>query len=182
MAFHSGIHLYQNDLYFHLPFSPLLYLLALFLPQLLFLLLLLLIFLLHLILLEHQELVWPKEKSKQNINLSEIKKIKKYFISRDAYLIKDLKMVRWQIYRQEKIFYKCLRDRRAAVRTENIKCRNWVICKIHLKGWSVRITPVMSDQSPWFKNLNPTLRPNLRPNSDDSLCNVMDSCKIFGST
>jgi len=30
--------------------------------------------------------------------------------------------------------------------------------------------------------LNPTLRPNLRPNSDDSLCLVIDSCKIFGST
>ena len=44
-------------------------------------------------------------------------------------------------------------------------------------------------QSPRFKNfvssrnsLNPTLRPNLRPNFDDSLCHVIDSCKIFGST
>ena len=43
--------------------------------------------------------------------------------------------------------------------------------------------------SPRFKNfgschnlLNPTLRPNLRPNSDDSLSHVIDSCKIFGST
>ena len=44
-------------------------------------------------------------------------------------------------------------------------------------------------QSPRFKNfdssrnsLNPTLRPDLRPNSDDSLCHVIDSCKIFGSS
>ena len=43
--------------------------------------------------------------------------------------------------------------------------------------------------SPRFKNfgssrnsLNPTLRPNLRPDSDDSLCHVIDSCKIFGLT
>ena len=46
-----------------------------------------------------------------------------------------------------------------------------------------------STQSPRFKNfgsscnsLNPTLRPNLRPDSDDSLCHVIDSYKIFGST
>ena len=45
------------------------------------------------------------------------------------------------------------------------------------------------DQSPRFKNfglsrnsLNPTSRPDLRPNSDDSLYHVIDSCKIFGST
>ena len=31
-------------------------------------------------------------------------------------------------------------------------------------------------------SLNQALRPNLRPNSDDSLCHVIDSCKIFGST
>ena len=44
-------------------------------------------------------------------------------------------------------------------------------------------------QSQWFKNfgssrnsLDPTLRPNLRPNSDDSLCHVIDSCEILGST
>ena len=44
-------------------------------------------------------------------------------------------------------------------------------------------------QNPRFKNfgssrnsLNPTLRPDLRPNSDDSLYHVIDSCKIFGST
>ena len=43
--------------------------------------------------------------------------------------------------------------------------------------------------SPRFKNfgssrnsLNPTLGPDLRLNSDDNLCHVMDSCKIFGST
>ena len=30
--------------------------------------------------------------------------------------------------------------------------------------------------------LNPTLRPYLRPNTDDSLFHVIDSCKIFGST
>ena len=46
-----------------------------------------------------------------------------------------------------------------------------------------------SVQSPRFKSfgssrisLNPTLSPNLIPNSDDSLCHVIDSCKIFGST
>ena len=44
-------------------------------------------------------------------------------------------------------------------------------------------------QSPRFENFcssrnsfNPTFRPNLWPNSDDSLCHVIDSCKIFGST
>ena len=44
-------------------------------------------------------------------------------------------------------------------------------------------------QSQRYKNfglsrnsLSPTLRPNLRPNSDDSLYHVIDSCKIFGST
>ena len=44
-------------------------------------------------------------------------------------------------------------------------------------------------QSPRFKNfdssrnfLNPTLRAHLWPNSDDSLCHVIDSGKIFGST
>ena len=43
-------------------------------------------------------------------------------------------------------------------------------------------------QSRRFKNfgssqnfLNPTLRPDLRPNSNDSLCHVIESCKIFGS-
>ena len=43
------------------------------------------------------------------------------------------------------------------------------------------------NQSPRFKSfgssrnsLNPTFRPNLRLNSDDSLCHVIDSCKIFG--
>ena len=43
--------------------------------------------------------------------------------------------------------------------------------------------------SPRFKSfgsslnsLNPALRPNLRPNSDDSLCHVIDSCEILGST
>ena len=43
--------------------------------------------------------------------------------------------------------------------------------------------------SPRFKNfgsnrnsLNTTLRPNLRPNSDDSLCCLIESCKIFGWT
>ena len=48
----------------------------------------------------------------------------------------------------------------------------------------------VSFQSSRFKNfdssrnalLKPTIRPNLRPNSDDSLCHVIDSCKIFGST
>ena len=41
----------------------------------------------------------------------------------------------------------------------------------------------------WFKgfclginSLNPALRPNLRANSDNSLCHVIDSCKILGST
>ena len=36
-----------------------------------------------------------------------------------------------------------------------------------------------------FKNLDSSrnsLNPTLRPNSDDSLCHVIDSCKIFGST
>jgi len=28
------------------------------------------------------------------------------------------------------------------------------------------------------KSLNPTLRPDLRPNSDDSLCHVMNSCNL----
>ena len=44
-------------------------------------------------------------------------------------------------------------------------------------------------QSPRFKSfgssrnsLNLTLRPNLRPNSNNSLCHRIDSCKIFGST
>ena len=43
--------------------------------------------------------------------------------------------------------------------------------------------------SPLYKNfgssrncLNPTLRPNLRSNSYDSLCHKIDSYKIFGST
>ena len=43
--------------------------------------------------------------------------------------------------------------------------------------------------SPRFKSfcssrnsVNPTLRPNLRPNSNDSMCYVIDSCQIFGST
>ena len=43
--------------------------------------------------------------------------------------------------------------------------------------------------SPWFesfgsgrKYLNPALRPNLRLNSDDSLCHLIDSCEILGST
>ena len=47
----------------------------------------------------------------------------------------------------------------------------------------------LSIQSPRFKSfgscrysLNPNLRPNLRTNSNDSLCHVIDSCKIFGST
>ena len=31
-------------------------------------------------------------------------------------------------------------------------------------------------------SLNPTLRPNLRPNSDDSLRHVVAGCKIIGST
>ena len=45
------------------------------------------------------------------------------------------------------------------------------------------------DQRLRFKNfgssrnsLKPTLRPDLRPNSDRSLCHVIYSCKIFGST
>ena len=48
---------------------------------------------------------------------------------------------------------------------------------------------VRSHLSLRFKNfgsshnsLNPTLRHNLRPNSDNSLCHMIDSCKIFGST
>ena len=42
-------------------------------------------------------------------------------------------------------------------------------------------------QSPRFKNfgsnrnsLNLTIRPDLQPNSNDSLCHMIDSCKIFG--
>ena len=31
-------------------------------------------------------------------------------------------------------------------------------------------------------SLNQTLRPNIRPNSDDSLCHVIDSYNILGST
>ena len=31
-------------------------------------------------------------------------------------------------------------------------------------------------------SLNPALRPNLRPNSDENLCHVIDSYKILGST
>ena len=31
-------------------------------------------------------------------------------------------------------------------------------------------------------SLNPALRPNLRPNFDDSLCQLIDSCKILGLT
>ena len=37
--------------------------------------------------------------------------------------------------------------------------------------------------SPRFKNFGSSrisLNPTLRPNSDDSLCHVIDSCKIFG--
>ena len=30
-------------------------------------------------------------------------------------------------------------------------------------------------------SFNPTFRPNLQPNSEDSLCHEIDSCKIFGS-
>jgi len=48
---------------------------------------------------------------------------------------------------------------------------------------------VLCSQSPRLKNfgssrnsLNPTSRPNLQLNSDDSLCQVIDSCMIFGST
>ena len=43
--------------------------------------------------------------------------------------------------------------------------------------------------SPWFKHfclsynsLNPTVRPNLWPNSDNSVCHMIDSCKIFSLT
>ena len=31
-------------------------------------------------------------------------------------------------------------------------------------------------------SLNSAVRPNLRPNSDENLCHVIDSYKIFGST
>ena len=43
----------------------------------------------------------------------------------------------------------------------------------------------ISVQSPRFKNFGSSgnsLNPTLRPNSDDSLCYVIDSCKIFRST
>ena len=36
--------------------------------------------------------------------------------------------------------------------------------------------------NPQINFLNPTLRPNLQPNSDDSVCHVIDRCKNLGST
>jgi len=45
----------------------------------------------------------------------------------------------------------------------------------------------MQAQRPRFKNfssgrnsLNPALKPNLRPNSDNSLCHMIDSIEILG--
>ena len=52
-------------------------------------------------------------------------------------------------------------------------------------GLIVLIKTNILNQSPRFKNLDSSrncLNPTLRPNSDDSLCHVIDGCKIFGST
>ena len=40
-------------------------------------------------------------------------------------------------------------------------------------------------QSPWFKSYGSgrySFNPALRPNSDDSLCDMIDSCEILDST
>ena len=61
--------------------------------------------------------------------------------------------------------------------------------EFHLFNLFVKHSFCLVTLSPRFKSfgsslnyLNPTLRPNLRPNSNDSLSHVIDSCKILGST
>ena len=44
---------------------------------------------------------------------------------------------------------------------------------------------ISHELSPLFKNfgsIRNSLNPTERPHSDDSLCHVIESCKIFGST
>ena len=62
--------------------------------------------------------------------------------------------------------------------------KSWVFCY-----WTFCFSVFFIHSAPAIQNfdssrnfLNPTLRPYLRPNTDDSLFHVIDSCKIFGST
>jgi len=64
---------------------------------------------------------------------------------------------------------------------------NSSLLSLYIHSWYVYL--FICILSPRFKNsdssrnfLNPTLRVHLRPISDDSLCHVIDSGKIFGST
>ena len=68
---------------------------------------------------------------------------------------------------------------------------NRAMQSLHEGSLEITLTVSFSflELSPRFKSfgsslnsLNAALRPNLRPNSDDSLCHVIDSCEILGST
>ena len=48
------------------------------------------------------------------------------------------------------------------------------------KFWFTRARDLKTSDSS-RNSLNPTFRTNLQPKSDDRLCHVIDSCKIFGS-
>ena len=48
--------------------------------------------------------------------------------------------------------------------------------------WVAHPSPRFKSFGSSLNSLNAALRPNLRPNSDDSLCHVIDSCEILGST